>query len=59
MSHSTAAKSQEIFCCKCRKKTESSHLEHKTLKNGKPALSGKCNTCGTSTFTIVKGASKK
>ena len=50
----THAPTKEIFCMACRKKTLSAHLENKTLKNLKPAISGKCTVCGTKTYTITK-----
>jgi len=59
MSTHVAHETKEIFCCRCRSKTLSAHLEHKTLKNGKAAVSGKCEACGCKTYTIVKGATKK
>jgi hypothetical protein len=52
MSHAT--ETREIFCLKCRKRTESTNLAPTEMKNGKKALKGKCTVCGTNTFTITK-----
>ncbi len=46
----------EAYCVKCKAKTEVKNPNDVTLKNGKPALSGECPTCGTKVFKI--GASK-
>jgi hypothetical protein len=43
-----------IYCMRCRKTTESDHLEHIVTKNKKNAVRGKCTVCGTTTYTIVK-----
>lgn len=44
------------YCVKCRAKRDISSPEAVTLKNGKPALRGKCPVCGTSIMRI--GATK-
>lgn len=46
----------EAYCVKCKQKKEVKDAKNVTLKNGKPALSGVCPTCGTKVFKI--GASK-
>jgi RNase P subunit RPR2 len=46
----------EIYCFKCRKKTNSKNLEEVTMKNGKHAVKGECEECGTKTFKIKKAS---
>jgi len=46
----------EAYCVKCKSKQEMNDAKEVTMKNGKPALSGKCPTCGTKMFRI--GSSK-
>jgi len=41
------------YCVKCRKKVEMLNAEKVTMKNGKPALKGKCNLCGVTVFKIL------
>lgn len=42
----------EAYCVKCRAKREIRNPQPVTLKNGKPAIKGKCSVCGTSVFRI-------
>ncbi len=42
----------EMYCVKCRAKREVPDAQKVTMKNGKPAMKGKCPVCGTSTFKI-------
>ncbi|MEI6478758.1 MAG: DUF5679 domain-containing protein [bacterium] len=44
------------YCVKCKSKREMKDATDVKLKNGKPAVSGTCSTCGTKMFKI--GASK-
>ncbi len=37
----------EAYCVKCRMKREMKDAKQITMKNGKPAVQGKCPTCGT------------
>jgi RNase P subunit RPR2 len=46
----------EGYCVKCKSKKEMNDTKAVTLKNGKPATSGVCSTCGTKMFKI--GAAK-
>ena len=46
----------EAYCVKCRSKREISNPQAITMKNGKPATSGTCPSCGTKVFRI--GASR-
>jgi len=43
-----------MYCVKCRAKREIDNAKAITMKNGKSAMKGKCPTCGTKTFIIVK-----
>ncbi len=45
-----------MYCVKCRAKREDANAREITMKNGKPALEGKCPVCGTKMFKI--GAAK-
>ncbi len=42
------------YCVKCRSKKEFVEGEKVTMKNGRPAYKGKCTTCGTVMFKILK-----
>jgi hypothetical protein len=48
----------EYYCVKCKEKREMKDAERITMKNGKPALRGKCVVCGTTINTILS-ANKK
>ena len=51
---STGAESGEMaYCVKCRKKTAMVETQKVTMKNGRPALSGKCGVCGTGMYKIL------
>ena len=41
-----------LYCVKCREKREIDNAEAVTMKNGKPAMKGKCPVCGTAMFKI-------
>lgn len=41
------------YCVKCRAKKEMVGVQRITMKNGRPALKGKCPTCGTGMFRIL------
>ncbi|MGI8549169.1 MAG: DUF5679 domain-containing protein [Dehalococcoidia bacterium] len=42
----------EAYCLKCRTKREMQDAKAVTMKNGKPAMQGKCPVCGTSMYKI-------
>ena len=42
----------EAYCVKDKKKVEIKDPVAITMKNGKPALEGKCPVCGTKVFKI-------
>ena len=44
----------EAYCMKCREKCQVQNPEPVTMKNGRPATRGTCDTCGTSVFKIGK-----
>ena len=42
----------EAYCVKCKAKKEVKNPQQVTMKNGKPAVSGACPTCGTKVYRI-------
>ena len=44
----------EAYCMKCKQKREIKNPQATTMKNGKPATTGECGTCGTKLFQIGK-----
>ena len=40
------------YCLKCRESREIQNSEQVTMKNGRPAIRGKCGECGTTMFRI-------
>jgi DNA-directed RNA polymerase subunit RPC12/RpoP len=42
------------YCLKCKKKVEIQSPQQITMKNGKPATTGSCPTCGTKIYKIGK-----
>ncbi len=42
------------YCMKCRAQREMKETRAITMKNGRPATSGVCPTCGTKMFRIGK-----
>jgi RNase P subunit RPR2 len=42
------------YCVKCKKSREIKNPKQVKLKNGRPAVSGTCSTCGTKMFKIGK-----
>ena len=43
-----------MYCVKCRAKREDPNAQAVTMKNGKPAMKGKCPVCGTGMYRIGK-----
>jgi len=41
-----------MYCVKCRGKKEVANPEKVTMKNGKPAMKGKCPDCKTGMYRI-------
>ena len=42
------------YCLKCKKKVDIQNPQQITMKNGKPATTGACPTCGTKIYKIGK-----
>lgn len=45
----------QAYCLKCRAQREMKNPKQITMKNGKPATTGTCPTCGTTMYRIGKG----
>jgi len=43
----------EGYCVKCKAKRNIENPEKVTMKNGRPAVKGKCTTCGTGMYKIL------
>ena len=48
----TSAASDQIYCFKCRSKTDTLEAQEVVLKNGRPAVTGPCTVCGTKKFRM-------
>ena len=48
----TSAASGQIYCLKCKGRTDSLETQEVVLKNGRPAVTGRCVTCGTKKFRM-------
>ena len=44
----------QIYCLKCRNKTDTNEVTEIVFKNGVPAVTGKCTECHASKFLITK-----
>ena len=53
----TNAANHQIYCFKCREKTDTPETQEVVLKNGRPAVTGQCAVCGTKKFRM--GATRK
>lgn len=53
----TSAASEQIYCLKCRTRTDTQDPQEVVLKNGRPAMTGQCSVCGTRKFRM--GAARK
>ena len=42
----------QIYCVKCKAKTDNVAAERVTMKNGRPATKAQCAACGTNKFRI-------
>ena len=42
--------SDQIYCFKCRSKTDTLEAQEVVLKNGRPAVTGQCTVCETTKF---------
>ena len=45
--------SEKGYCVKCRKESEMADAKQVTMKNGRPAVKGKCIKCGTGMYKIL------
>ncbi len=44
---------ETAYCVKCRAKQEMKDTQKVEMKNGKPAMKGKCSKCGTGMYKIL------
>lgn len=44
---------EQAYCMKCQKKVDIAKGEKVTMKNGRPAMKGKCAACGTGVYKIL------
>lgn len=44
----------EGYCVKCKSKKEIADAKEVKMKNGRPALKGKCPDCSTGMYRILK-----
>jgi DNA polymerase II large subunit len=49
----------DAYCVKCRCKVEVKDPKEVKMKNGRPAISGKCPKCGTKVFRIKSNTDKQ
>ena len=42
----------KAYCMKCKKQREMEQATKVTMKNGRPAVKGNCEVCGTHMFRI-------
>ncbi|MDP2929506.1 MAG: DUF5679 domain-containing protein [Candidatus Omnitrophota bacterium] len=42
------------YCVKCKAKKEMKDTQNVTMKNGRKAMKGKCTSCGTGMYKIMK-----
>lgn len=46
------------YCMKCKNKTVMKETIRVEMKNGKPAMKGKCSVCGTGMYLILPSKKK-
>lgn len=46
----------EAYCVKCKASKEIKEAQQVTMKNGRPAMKGKCPDCGTGLYRILAKA---
>jgi hypothetical protein len=44
---------ETAYCVKCKQKREMKDTEQVTMKNGRPAMKGKCSVCDTGMYKIL------
>ena len=42
------------YCVKCKAKKDMKDTQNVTMKNGRKAMKGKCSSCGTGMYKIMK-----
>ncbi len=47
------------YCVKCKGKKEMKDAQQVKMKNGRPAVKGKCPDCGTGMYCILSSDKKK
>jgi hypothetical protein len=47
------AVAEQAYCVKCKAKTDVKNPEKVTMKNGREALKGICEKCGTGVYKIL------
>ena len=53
----TSVPDTQIYCFKCRAKTDTRESREVVLKNGRTAVTGQCAACGTKKFRM--GSARK
>ncbi|MDE2844514.1 MAG: DUF5679 domain-containing protein, partial [Chloroflexota bacterium] len=48
----TSAANEQVYCLKCRDRTDTLELQEVVLKNGRAAVTGRCAVCGTKKFRM-------
>ena len=48
----TSAASEQIYCLKCKERTDTLEAREVVLKNGRAAVTGHCAVCGTKKFRM-------
>ena len=48
----TRSSTNQIYCVKCKAKTDNVNAERITMKNGRPATKAVCVDCSTNKFRI-------
>ena len=44
---------ETAYCVNCKAKVEIKNPQRVTMKNGRPAMKGKCSVCGTGVYKIL------
>ncbi len=47
----------EAYCVKCKAKKEMKDAKQVKMKNGRPAMKGRCPDCGTGLYRILSTSS--
>lgn len=49
------ATSEQGYCVKCKAKSTMANATQVEMKNGRPAMKGQCEKCGTGMYKILGG----